>query len=126
MKRKWAVWIVTAAFLIPTPAALPQSKKDSSNSITFAGTTKGNTGCAILEKQMPLKKKLLFAAVFYARTQYKVIQSFNTKLPKQQYTGTGEIKELNQFATQNKIKLVVIPSKYSSDQMQQAQADCKQ
>lgn len=126
MQRKWAVWVVTAAFLILAPDALPQSKKDPSKDITLAGTTKGNTGCAILEKQMPMKKKLLFAGVLYARTQYKVIQAFNAKLPKQQYTGTGEVKELNQFATQNKIKLVVIPSKYSPDQMKQAQADCKQ
>lgn len=126
MRRKWAIWFVVASILIQASTAFSQSRKDPSNGITLAGTTIGNAGCAILEKHMPVKGKLLFAGVIYARTQYKVIQTFNAKLPKQTYTGTGETKQLNQFATQNKIKLVVIPTKYSPDQMKKAQADCKE
>ncbi|GEM_PF-6025927 len=126
MRRKWAIWPLVAAILIQAPTAFSQSKKDPSKGITLAGTTEGNVGCAILEKHMPVKGKLLFAGVIYARTQYKVVQTFNAKLPKQKYTGPGDVKKLNQFATQNKIKLVVIPSKYSPGQLKQAQADCKQ
>ncbi|MGH9432291.1 MAG: hypothetical protein ACRD3T_12190 [Terriglobia bacterium] len=125
MKKMWVILLLLAAFTIQTSTAFAQ-KKEPSNGIMLAGTTEGNVGCAILEKHMPVKGKLLFAGIIYARTEYKVIQTFNAKLPKQKYTGSGEVKKLNQFATQNKIKLVVIPSKYTPDQLQQATADCKQ
>ena len=126
MKQLWAILLLLVAIAIQPPGGFARQKQDQSNGITFAGTTQGNAGCAVLEKHMPVKGKLLFAGVVYARTEYKVIQTFNAKLPKQKYTGPGDVKKLNQFATENKIKLVIIPSKYTSDQLQQAKADCKQ
>lgn len=126
MRKIWLTLGMFVAIAAQTPTAFCQPKKNASNGITLAGTTQGNTGCAILEKHMPVKGKLLFAGVIYARTQYKVLQSFNAKLPKQKYTGPGDVKKLNQFATQNKIKLVVIPAKYTPEQMKQAKADCQQ
>ncbi|MGI0086212.1 MAG: hypothetical protein ACREBQ_14125 [Nitrososphaerales archaeon] len=126
VKKLWAILPLLVAMAIQAPTTFARQKKDQLNSITFAGTTQGNAGCAVLEKHMPVKGKLLFAGVIYARTEYKVIQTFNAKLPKQKYTGSGDVKKLNQFATENKIKLVIIPSKYTPDQLQQAKADCKQ
>jgi hypothetical protein len=107
-----------------SPRALSGANKNSPDRITLAGTTRGNTGCAILEKQMPVKGKLLLAGILYARTQYTVIQTFNAKLPQTKYTGPGQVRKLNQFATRNKIKLVVIPHKYAPDELKQARADC--
>lgn len=96
----------------------------SHDKVTVAGTTQGNVGCMILEKHMPVKGKLLFAGVVYARTEYRVLQSFHYKPARQKYTGQGEIKELNRSAVKDKVKLVVLPSKYSQDQMTQARKLC--
>ena len=99
-------------------------KNDSQDKVTVAGTTQGNVGCMVLEKHMPVKGKLLFAGVVYARTEYRVLQSFNYKPARQKYTGQGEINELNRRAVKDKIKLVVLPSKYTQDQMNQARKLC--
>lgn len=113
--------ITIAAPAFPAPAA---GKKSAEPQI--AGTTKGNTGCAILGKGMPPKGKLLFVGVIYVRTQYTVLQTFNAKVPKQKYTGQGEVNKLNQYAVDHRIKLVVIPSKHNAEQMEQAQKICKE
>ncbi len=94
--------------------------------VQVSGTTQGNTGCAILEKHTPVKGKLLFAGVVYARTEYKVFQTFNAALPRDKFTGPGEIKELNDLAVKDKIKLVVIPTNYSDDELAEARSACGQ
>lgn len=73
---------------------------------------------------MPVKGKLLFAGVVYARTQYRVVQTFNYKPARQKYTGQGQVNELNRTAIKDRIKLVVLPSKYSQEQMSKARALC--
>jgi hypothetical protein len=91
----------------------------------ISGTTVGNTGCAVLEKHTPVKGPLVAIGVIYARTQYVVLDTYNCKLEKEKYTGTDDIKALNQTAINDKIKLVVIPSHYTDDQLQQAKDICK-
>jgi hypothetical protein len=90
-----------------------------------SGTTQGNVGCAVLEKHTPVKGKLLAVGVIYARTEYRVLDTFNCKLPKDKFTGPGDVKDLNRFAVDNRIKLVVIPSHYSDEQLQQARSMCQ-
>jgi hypothetical protein len=120
--KKFLVLSVAITFL---PLMLfAGSKKTAQNGITVAGTTQGNVGCMILEKHMPVKHKLLFAGVIYARTEYRVLKTFNYKPARQKYTGQGEIKELNQAAVRDKVKLVVLPSDYTQDQMDQARKMC--
>lgn len=99
--------------------------KSDSKQFQISGTTVGNTGCAVLEKHTPVKGPLLALGVIYARTQYVVLDTFNCKLEKEKYTGNGDIKALNQTAINDKIKLVVIPSHYTDDQLQQAKDVCK-
>jgi hypothetical protein len=121
MKKSW-VWvlIMSAALMISTKAAGPT---DQSN-LEVSGTTRGNTGCAILEKHTPVKGKLLLIGVVYARTEYKVVDSFNYTMPKSKVTGPGEIEELNRLAEKDKVKLVVIPSKYTPEQLDEAKKLC--
>ncbi len=90
-----------------------------------SGTRQGNVGCVILEKHMPVKGKLLPLGVVYARTEYRVVQSFNHSMPKQKYTGQDEIEELNQLAVKDNIKLVVIPSHYTDEQLKKARKVCQ-
>jgi len=92
----------------------------------LSGVTKGNTGCAVLEKHTPVKGKLLAVGVIYARTEYVVLDSVNCKLPKDKYTGPGDIKALNQYAADNKIKLVVIPRNYTDQEFADAKDICRQ
>jgi len=99
--------------------------KDDSKQPRVSGTTVGNTGCAVLEKHTPVKGPLLALGVIYARTQYVVLDTYNCKLEKQKYTGPDDIKALNQTAVDDKIKLVVIPSHYTDDELQQAKNICK-
>jgi len=121
--------MVVAAAIAMTPASSlnaegGEDKPDRRPEVT--GAIQGNVGCAVLDKHTPVKGKLLLVGVIYARTQYDVIDSFNCKLPKQKFTGPGDVKELNQYAAQNKIKLVVIPSNYNDEELQQAKDICRQ
>jgi hypothetical protein len=123
MKKSWAwVLIMSAALMISTKAAGPT---DQSN-LEVSGTTRGNTGCAILEKHTPVKGKLLLIGVVYARTEYKVVDSFNYTMPKSKFTGPGEIEELNRLAVKDKVKLVIIPSKYTPEQLDEAKKLCEE
>ncbi len=101
------------------------SNNSDSKQPQISGTTIGNTGCAVLEKHTPVKGPLLAIGVIYARTQYVVLGTYNCKLEKEKYTGTDDIKALNQTAVNDKIKLVVIPSHYTDDELQQAKDICK-
>jgi|SRR5215470_19567188 len=92
--------------------------------VEVTGTTQGNAGCAILEKHMPVKGKLLAVGVIYARTEYRVLDSFNYKMPKSKFTGQGEIEELNRLAARDKVKLVIVPSKYTPEQFDEARNLC--
>lgn len=123
--RRYVLALLLITIAAPGFSA-PAAAGKKSGEPQIAGTTKGNTGCAILGKGMPPKGKLLFVGVIYVRTQYTVLQTFNAKLPKQKYTGQGEVNKLNQYAVDHRIKLVVIPSKHSAEQMEQAQKLCKE
>jgi hypothetical protein len=116
------VLLVTTVLL--TSTSPPGEGETGQSHFEVSGTTQGNTGCAILEKHMPVKGKLLALGVVYARTEYKVVDSFNYKMPKSKFTGKGEIEELNRLAARDKVKLVVIPSKYSPDELDEARKLC--
>jgi hypothetical protein len=116
--------ILCVAMTVCPLALLAAGNKGADTGITVAGTTRGNVGCVILEKHMPVKRKLLFAGVIYARTEYRVLQAFHYKPARQKYAGQGEINELNREAVKNKIKLVVLPSNYSEEQMKKARTLC--
>lgn len=117
------LFLMTMVFQ-PLEARAAEAKSDQ-NGIKAAGTTEGNTGCMILEKHMPVKGKLLLLGVVYARTEYDVIQSFNYTPPKQKFTGQGETDKLNNLAVKNKVKLVILPSHYSQDQLKTARDMCR-
>jgi hypothetical protein len=121
MKKSLMLLLAMSFFPI---ALVAGSKKAAQTGITVAGTTQGNVSCMILEKHMPVKHKLLFAGVIYARTEYEVLKSFNYKPPRQKYTGQGEIKELNREAVRDKVKLVVLGSNYTEEQMDEARKMC--
>lgn len=124
MKTLLALLFLTAITLQPRTAFAGLKKGDQG--LTISGTTKGNVGCMILEKHMPVKKGLLFAGIVYVRTQYRVLQSFNYKPDKQNFTGRGGADELNRLAAKNKIKLVVLQSHYTQQQMEDARKACQQ
>ena len=114
------------AITLQPVTAFSGQKKASQNGLTISGTTKGNAGCMILEKHMPVKKGLLFAGIVYVRTQYDVLQAFHYKPPKQKFTGRGGADELNRLAAKDKVKLVVLQSHYTEQQMDDARKACQQ
>ena len=123
--------LITILIFVPALRAQVFVAHESSGSTSdskqpqISGTTVGNTGCAVLEKHTPVKGPLLALGVIYARTQYVVLNTYNCKLEKDKYTGTDDIKALNQTAINDKIKLVVIPSHYTDDELQQAKDICR-
>ncbi|MGH9358607.1 MAG: hypothetical protein ACRD22_16890 [Terriglobia bacterium] len=123
MKILLVLAFLAATAFQPVPAIAAQKSADQ-NGLIVSGTSKGNVGCMILEKHTPLKKGLLFAGIVYVRTQYIVLQSFNYKPEKQKFTGMGGTDELNHLAAKDKIKLVVVPSHYTQQQLQQARQLC--
>ena len=127
MKRRVIPATVAAAIVLLLSVAMQaRPDKHDSDQPQVSGTTQGNVGCAILEKHTPVKGKLLVLGVIYARTEYKVLQTFNATLPRDKFTGSGEVKELNDLAVKNKIKLVVIPTNYSDAELAQARSMCGQ
>jgi len=114
--------LLPAVLLISTGTFGP-AETDQSH-LKVSGTTQGNLGCAILERHMPVKGKLLAVGMVYVRTEYKVVDTFNYKMPKSKFTGKGEIDELNRLAARHKVKLVVIPSKYKPEELDEARRLC--
>src|SRR5262249_21166637 len=96
MKELLLPALMVSAVLMTSMGVLGRGRTDQSD-LEISGTTQGNTGCAILEKHTPVKGKLLVLAVVYARTEYKVVDSFNYTMPKSKFTGQGEIEELNRL-----------------------------
>jgi len=127
MKRRFVPAMIAAALIVMWCVSMQaRPDKHDSDQPQVSGMTQGNTGCAILEKHTPVKGKLLALGVIYARTEYKVLQTFNATLPREKFTGQGEVKELNDLAVKNKIKLVVIPTNYSDAEFAQARSMCGQ
>ncbi|HEV2424946.1 MAG TPA: hypothetical protein VGZ29_08975 [Terriglobia bacterium] len=100
--------------------------KNDSDQPQVSGMTQGNTGCAILEKHTPVKGKLLVVGVIYARTEYKVLTTFHATLPREKFTGPGQVKELNSLAVKDRIKLVVLRPNYSDAEFARAKSMCGQ
>jgi hypothetical protein len=125
MKRQLALLLLTGITLT-LHTARAQDKEADKNQPAVSGTTQGNVGCVILEQHTPIKGKLLFAGVLYARTEYRVLETFNYNIGKQKFTGPGEVKELNDLAAKDKIKLVSIPAKHTPEQLEQARRLCKE
>jgi hypothetical protein len=118
--------VVVLALVAPFAMLLRAQDPSGRRQPEISGVAQGNTGCAVLEKHTPVKGKLLAVGVIYARTQYVVLDSVNCKLPKDKYTGPGDVKDLNQYATSNKIKLVVVPGNYTDDELAQAKQICRE
>jgi len=124
--KRWLALSFSMAMIFQAAAIFAAQNKPGQNGLIISGVSKGNVGCMILEKHMPVKRKLLFAGIVYVRTQYVVLQSFNYKPEKQKFTGKGGADELNRLAAKDKIKLVVVPSHYTQQQMEDARKACKQ
>jgi hypothetical protein len=117
------VCALVAAALGPTTLAQDSAERRQPE---LSGMTQGNTGCAVLEKHTPIKGKLLAVGVVYARTEYVVLDKVNCNLPKDKYTGPGDIKDLNKYAVDNKVKLVVIPRNYTDEELANAKNICRE
>jgi len=118
-------WTLVASAVLLTATWMAGQEEASKPQVEVSGTTQGNSGCAILEKHTPVKGKLLLVGVVYARTEYRVLDSFNYKMPKSKFTGKDEIEELNHLATKDKIKLVIVPSKYTPEDLEEARKLCE-
>jgi len=117
-------WRLMLSAVLTTSTSMAGRGRTDQSQPEVSGTTQGNIGCAILEKHTPVKGKLLALGVVYARTEYKVVGSFNYAMPKSKFTGQGEIEELNRLAARDKVKLVLIPSKYTPEQLNEAKRLC--
>jgi hypothetical protein len=127
MVRKLILPTLAAVLSLVLGASLAaQGEKSDTNQPQVSGTMQGNVGCAVLEKHTPVKGKLLALGVIYARTEYKVLATFNATLPRDKFTGPGEIKDLNDLAVKDKIKLVILRSNYSDAEFAQARSMCGQ
>lgn len=125
--RRLTPAILTGVLLVVLSVAVQAlPDKNDSDRIQVSGVTEGNVGCAVLEKHTPVKGKLLAVGVIYARTEYKVLATFGAALPRDKFTGPGEVKELNDAAAKNKIKLVILRSNYSDAEFAQAKSMCGQ
>jgi hypothetical protein len=125
VRRLWAL-LLLAGLSLEARAVVAQDKGSDKAEPAVSGTTQGNVGCVILERGTPVKKKLLFAGVIYARTEYRVLETFNYRMETQKFTGPGEIKQLNERAQKDKIKLVVLPSKHTNEQLAEARKLCQE
>ena len=51
---------------------------------------------------MPVKGKLVAVGVKYARTEYRLLDSFNYRMPKSEFTSQRTIEELSRLAARDK------------------------
>ena len=71
---KLLLFVLRASAVLMTSTSPAGQRETGQSHLEVSGTTERNTGCAILEKHMPVKGKLLALGVVYARTEYKVYQ----------------------------------------------------
>ena len=84
--KHWLHWVLLVFAVLAIASGGAGWARTDQDQPEVSGTTQGNTGCAILEKHTPVKGKLLALGVIYARTEYKVIDSFNYTMPKSKFT----------------------------------------
>jgi len=124
MRRLIPPGFIVALVLLRAVGVQARPDKNDSDQPQVSGVTEGNVGCAVLEKHTPVKGGLLAVGVIYARTEYKVLATFNATLPRDKFTGPSEVKELNDLAAKNKIKLVILRRNYSDAEFAQAKSMC--
>ena len=71
----------------------------------------------------PVKGKLVAVGVNYARTEYRILDSFNYRMPKSEFTSQGAIEELSRLASRNKGTMGA-ESKYIPEQFDEARNLC--
>ena len=77
----------------------------------------GNAGCAILEKHMPVKGKLVAVGVKYARTEYRVLDGFNYRMPKSEFTSQRRSRSSAVWLQGIKARWGLSPSTYLNNSM---------
>ena len=74
---------------------------------------------------MPVKGKLVAVGVKYARTECRVLDSFNYRMPKSEFTSQRTIEELSRLAARDKGTMGV-ESKYIPEQFDEARNLCEE
>ena len=77
----------------------------------------GNAGCAILEKHMPVKGKLVAVGVKYAGTEYRVLDGFNYRMPKSEFTSQRRSRSSAVWLQGIKARWELSPSTYLNNSM---------
>jgi TonB family protein len=126
--RHFAIAVFGPLFLVsslsPLCLAVEPPKEEKFAAVIF-GTYQGNTGCVILKRQYGVRKKWLATGTIVAVGEYEVVQTFRYDISKTKFKGQDGANELNKIAKDERIKFVVIPSRYTDLQLNVARAECQ-
>ena len=89
------------------------------------GTFKGNVGCVILKQQPAVKKKGLDTGTILAAGKYEVVETFHHEMTQTEFQGQKGADELNRIGQEERIKFVVVPERYTMDQLNVARDECQ-
>lgn len=113
-----------ASSLAPACLALDSSEGQKFEPVVF-GTYQGNVGCVILKQQYGVRKKWLATGTIVAVGEYEVVQTFRYDISKTKFKGQDGANELSKIGKDERIKFVVIPSRYTDLQLNVAREECQ-
>jgi hypothetical protein len=108
------------------PAGFAKDKTENQAPVAW-GMNSGQTGCVIFKESEEMTSDMVNGAMqSYTIKQLEIVQQQNANLPHKKYSETKDgLDALDQISHQKQLKFVKIPKKYTPDQLQQAQAMCK-
>ena len=89
------------------------------------GTYEGNAGCVILKQERAVKKKWMATGTIVAVGEYEVVQTFHYEMTQTKFQGQKGIEELSRIGQRDRIKFVVVPGRYTAEQLNVAWDECQ-
>ena len=90
-----------------------------------AGVFQGNTGCVIVKRQYGTRKNWLATGTLVMVGEYEVVQTFRYDIKQTKFKGQDGVSTMTRIAHDDLIKFVIIPSRYSPEQLDKARVECQ-
>lgn len=127
MRVSWfvAASVSFAVLVLKAAADQPRDAKSAKFEPVIFGTAQGNVGCVILKRARAVKKNWLATGTVVPAGEYEVVETFHYEMAQTTFQGQKGADELNRIGQKERMKFVVIPARYTMDQLDVARDECQ-
>lgn len=118
--------VAALAAMAMAPAGYAKDKTADQAPVAW-GMQSGQSGCVVFKESEEMTSDMVNGTVqSYTIKQLEVVEQQNAKLPHKKYSETqDDLDALQKLSVADHLKYVKIPKKYTPDQLQKAEAMCK-